>query len=45
MFLAVPLTIALRIALENTRSLGKYAMLMGPVVLQPGDQRTSLPPP
>jgi predicted PurR-regulated permease PerM len=42
MFLAVPLTIALRIGLENTRSLGKYAALMGPVVAEPGGPR---PPP
>lgn len=41
MFLAVPLTIALRIVLENTRTLGKYARLMGPVMEAPGDPQSS----
>ncbi len=31
MFLAVPLTIAVRIALQNTPSLARYAALLGPV--------------
>jgi predicted PurR-regulated permease PerM len=32
MFLTVPLTIGLRISLENTKSLGRYAAMMGPVI-------------
>jgi AI-2 transport protein TqsA len=31
MFLAVPLTIALRIVLQSSTSLGRYALLMGPL--------------
>lgn len=31
MFLAVPLTIALRIVLQSSSSLGRYALLMGPL--------------
>ncbi|CAN5748381.1 AI-2E family transporter [soil metagenome] len=44
MFLAVPLTIALRIGLENTDTLGKYAMLMGPVGAEPDTRGASLRP-
>jgi AI-2 transport protein TqsA len=31
MFLAVPLTIALRIVMQGSSSLGRYALLMGPL--------------
>ncbi len=37
MFLAVPLTITLRIVMEGSTSLGRYAALMGPIDTPPAD--------
>jgi AI-2 transport protein TqsA len=41
-FLAVPLTVAIRIGLEHTQSLSRYAMLMGPL---PREMLTKPPEP